>query len=67
MNGSGQFTGVLVAVGVAVAAGAVAVATDRAFTLDTASSDRIANRHAFRAAALDLLLDAVGGNAATTS
>ena len=46
---------------------AVAGASERAITLETGSSDRIANMHAFGAAALDLLLDAVAGNAATTS
>jgi nicotinamide-nucleotide amidase len=46
---------------------AVAGASEHAITLETGSSDRIANMHAFSAAALDLLLDAVAGNAATTS
>jgi nicotinamide-nucleotide amidase len=36
---------------------AVAGATERAITLETGSSDRVANMHAFSAAALDLLVE----------
>jgi len=36
---------------------AIAGATERAITIETGSSDRVANMHAFTAAALDLLLD----------
>jgi nicotinamide mononucleotide (NMN) deamidase PncC len=38
---------------------AVAGATERAITLETGSSDRVANMRAFSAAALDLLLEAL--------
>ncbi len=40
---------------------AVAGAIERAITLETGSGDRVANMHAFAAAALDLLLDALAG------
>lgn len=43
---------------------AVAGASERAITLETGSADRIANMHAFSAAALDLLLEALAGEAA---
>ena len=36
---------------------AVAGATERAITIETGSADRVANMHAFSAAALDLLLE----------
>jgi nicotinamide-nucleotide amidase len=36
---------------------AVVGATDRAITIETGSADRVANMHAFAAAALDLLLE----------
>jgi PncC family amidohydrolase len=36
---------------------AVAGATERAITIETGSADRVANMHAFAAAALDLLLE----------
>jgi len=39
---------------------AVAGAVERAITLETGSGDRVSNMHAFTAAALDLLLDALG-------
>jgi nicotinamide-nucleotide amidase len=42
---------------------AVAGATERAITLETGSGDRVANMHAFSAAALDLLLEALAGEA----
>jgi PncC family amidohydrolase len=45
---------------------AVAGAAERAITLETRSSDRVANMQAFSAAALDLLLDVLAGEAATT-
>jgi nicotinamide-nucleotide amidase len=38
---------------------AIAGSTERAITIETGSSDRIANMHAFAAAALDLLLEAL--------
>jgi nicotinamide-nucleotide amidase len=38
---------------------AIAGATERAITLETGSTDRVANMHAFAAAALDLLLEAL--------
>lgn len=38
---------------------AVAGATERAITIETGSGDRVANMHAFSAAALDLLRDAL--------
>jgi nicotinamide-nucleotide amidase len=38
---------------------AIAGSTERAITLETGSSDRVANMHAFSAAALDLLLEAL--------
>jgi PncC family amidohydrolase len=38
---------------------AIAGSTERAITLETGSSDRVANMHAFSAAALDLLLQAL--------
>jgi len=38
---------------------AVAGAVERAITLETGSGDRVANMHAFSAAALDLLLEAL--------
>ncbi|MGA7486630.1 MAG: CinA family protein [Xanthobacteraceae bacterium] len=43
---------------------AVAGPTERASTLETGSGDRVANMHAFSAAALDLLLEAVAGRPA---
>ena len=43
---------------------AVAGAVERAITLETGSGDRLANMHAFTAAALGLLLDALAGKAA---
>src|SRR5262249_48099893 len=42
---------------------AVAGAVERAITLETGSGDRVSNMHAFTAAALDLLLDALGARA----
>jgi nicotinamide-nucleotide amidase len=42
---------------------AVAGATERAITLETGKSERVANMHAFSAAALDLLLDVLAGEA----
>jgi nicotinamide mononucleotide (NMN) deamidase PncC len=42
---------------------AVAGPTERAITLETGSSDRVANMHAFAAAALDLLIEALAANA----
>jgi nicotinamide-nucleotide amidase len=45
---------------------AVAGPADRAITLETGSSDRVANMQAFSAAALDLLLDVVAGAAVKT-
>jgi nicotinamide-nucleotide amidase len=45
---------------------AVVGATERAITLETGSSDRVGNMHAFSAAAFDLLLDVVAGAAAKT-
>jgi nicotinamide mononucleotide (NMN) deamidase PncC len=45
---------------------AIAGAVERAITLETGSSDRVGNMHAFSAAALDLLLDVVAGAAAKT-
>jgi nicotinamide-nucleotide amidase len=45
---------------------AVAGAAERAITLETGSSDRVGNMHAFSAAALDLLLDVVAGAAVKT-
>jgi nicotinamide-nucleotide amidase len=39
---------------------AVAGPTERAITLETGSSDRVANMHAFAAAALDLLIEVLG-------
>jgi nicotinamide-nucleotide amidase len=44
---------------------AVAGRTERAITLETGSSDRLGNMHAFTAAALDLLLDVLAADAAT--
>jgi nicotinamide-nucleotide amidase len=38
---------------------AVAGPTERAITLETGSSDRVANMHAFAAAAIDLLIEAL--------
>jgi PncC family amidohydrolase len=43
---------------------AVAGAAERAITLETGSSDRVANMQAFSAAALDLLLNVLAGEAA---
>ena len=43
---------------------AVAGARERAITLETGSGDRVANMHAFSAAALDLLLEALAAKAA---
>jgi len=43
---------------------AVAGRTERAITLETGSGDRLGNMHAFTAAALDLLLDMLAGDAA---
>jgi len=40
---------------------AVAGAAERAITLETGSADRVGNMHAFSAAALDLLLEALAG------
>jgi PncC family amidohydrolase len=42
---------------------AVAGLTERAITIETGSTDRVANMHAFAAAALDQLLEALGANA----
>jgi nicotinamide-nucleotide amidase len=42
---------------------AIAGAAERSITLETGSSDRIANMRAFSAAALDLLLDALSASA----
>jgi nicotinamide-nucleotide amidase len=42
---------------------AVAGAAERAITLETGSSDRVANMHAFTAAALDLLVDVLSAQA----
>jgi nicotinamide-nucleotide amidase len=42
---------------------AVAGPTDRAITLETGSGDRLGNMHAFAAAALELLLDAIAAEA----
>jgi hypothetical protein len=42
----------------------VAGRTERAITLETGSGDRLGNMHAFTAAALDLLLDMLAGDAA---
>jgi nicotinamide-nucleotide amidase len=42
---------------------AVAGPTDRAITLETSSGDRLGNMHAFAAAALELLLDAIAAEA----
>ena len=42
---------------------AVAGGTERAITLETGSGDRVANMRAFSAAALDLLLETIGGKA----
>jgi nicotinamide mononucleotide (NMN) deamidase PncC len=39
---------------------AVAGAVERAITLETGSDDRVANMHAFSAAALDLLVESLG-------
>ena len=39
---------------------AVAGASERAITLETGMSDRVANMHAFAAAALDLLVEVLG-------
>src|SRR5262249_2558630 len=44
---------------------AVAGRTERAITLQTGSSDRLGNMHAFTAAALDLLLDVLAAEAGT--
>jgi nicotinamide-nucleotide amidase len=43
---------------------AVAGPIERAITLETGSSDRVANMHAFAAAALDLLIEALTGDRA---
>jgi PncC family amidohydrolase len=45
---------------------AVAGASARSVTLETGSADRVANMRAFSAAALDLLLDVLSGQEATT-
>src|SRR4029077_19379464 len=42
---------------------AVAGPTDRAITLETGSGDRLGNMHAFAAAALELLFDAIAAEA----
>jgi nicotinamide mononucleotide (NMN) deamidase PncC len=42
---------------------AVAGASERALTLETGSSDRVANMQAFTAAALDLLVEMLAGQA----
>jgi nicotinamide-nucleotide amidase len=42
---------------------AVAGPTERSITLETGSSDRVANMHAFASAALDLLIEALAANA----
>jgi nicotinamide-nucleotide amidase len=42
---------------------AVAGASERAITLETGSADRVANMHAFTAAALDLLAEALAARA----
>jgi PncC family amidohydrolase len=42
---------------------AVAGATERAITLETGSGDRVANMHAFTAAALDLLVNVLAAQA----
>jgi nicotinamide-nucleotide amidase len=41
---------------------AIAGATERAITIETGSSDRVANMHAFAATALDLLLGVLAGD-----
>jgi PncC family amidohydrolase len=46
---------------------AVAGPSERAITLETGSSDRLGNMHAFTAAALDLLLDVLAGDAAASA
>jgi len=46
---------------------AVAGRSERAITLETGSSDRLGNMHAFTAAALDLLLDVLAGDAAASA
>src|SRR5438309_9399904 len=46
---------------------AVAGRTERAITLETGSDDRVGNMHAFTAAALDLLLDALTAEAGASA
>jgi nicotinamide-nucleotide amidase len=46
---------------------AVAGRSERAITLETGSSDRLGNMHAFTATALDLLLDVLAGDAAASA
>ena len=46
---------------------AVAGPADRAMTLETGSGDRLGNMHAFTAAALELLLDAIAAEAGTSA
>jgi nicotinamide-nucleotide amidase len=46
---------------------AVAGPSERAITLETGSADRVANMHAFGAAALDLFLDVLAGEGAKPS
>ena len=46
---------------------AVAGRTERAITLETGSSDRVGNMHAFTAAALDLLLDVLTAEAGASA
>ncbi len=46
---------------------AVAGAAERAITLETGSGDRVANMHAFTAAALDLLVDVLAAQAGKTT
>ena len=46
---------------------AVAGPIERSTTLETGSADRVANMQAFSAAALDLLLDVLAGQSATSS
>ena len=46
---------------------AVAGPTDRAMTLETGSGDRLGNMHAFTAAALELLLDAIAAEAGSSA
>ncbi len=52
---------------IAVVGATGAGASERAVTLETGSDDRVANMHAFSAAALDLLLDVLAGATAKSS